>query len=127
MGQLLQCLLEMGTLLTSPHHHHPLHTHTIHHTQLPSLRRAFVRYTGITGALDCALVNNLSLILLSVSGNDLTGTVPPCFLNDPTLEEVYLSHTALTGPLPDVVPPTSPLRTVFAVGLGGEAPALSGE
>ena len=49
--------------------------------QLPSIRRAFIRYTGITGPLDCALVNNPSLILLSVSGNNITGTIPECFLN----------------------------------------------
>jgi hypothetical protein len=36
-------------------------------------------------------------------------------LQDPTLQELYLSQTGLSGPLPDVVPTSSPLRLLYAI------------
>jgi hypothetical protein len=49
---------------------------------MPALRRAFLRYTKIEGTLPCSLVDNPSLVLLSLSGNPgITGTVPACYLN----------------------------------------------
>jgi hypothetical protein len=49
---------------------------------MPALRRAFLRYTEVEGTLPCALVDNPSLVLLSVSGNPkITGSVPACYLN----------------------------------------------
>jgi hypothetical protein len=49
---------------------------------MSSLRRAFLRYTEIEGTLPCGLVDNPSLVLLSVSGNPkITGSIPACFLN----------------------------------------------
>jgi hypothetical protein len=51
-------------------------------TKVPSMRRLYMRYTNITGPLDCGLVNNPSLTVVSLSGNPaLTGEVPPCFFN----------------------------------------------
>jgi hypothetical protein len=44
------------------------------------------------------------------------------------LEEVYISHTGLTGGLPDVIPEGSPLRTLLTIGKGEpDSPRLSGE
>ncbi|GBF99546.1 hypothetical protein Rsub_12352 [Raphidocelis subcapitata] len=95
---------------------------------MPSLRRAFLRYTDISGVPPCGLVDNPSLVLLSISGNPkLTGTMPACYLNDATLEELYFSQTGLTGRLPNVIPATSPLRVLFAIGTAEPgAPAFSG-
>jgi hypothetical protein len=83
---------------------------------LPRLERLFLRYTGIQGYLWCGMVNSTALTLLSVSGNAIGGTIPECFLSDPTLEELYLSLTNITGGLPDVINPGSRLRVLYANG-----------
>lgn len=49
--------------------------------QMPALRRAFLRSTGVSGGLSCNLVENPVLVLLGLSENDgITGTIPSCFL-----------------------------------------------
>lgn len=48
---------------------------------LPNLQNAFLRYTGITGQPTCSLVNNTALTRLSISGNNLAGSLPACFLS----------------------------------------------
>eukprot|EP00878_Enallax_costatus_P017728 GHUV01018625.1.p1 GENE.GHUV01018625.1~~GHUV01018625.1.p1 ORF type:complete len:897 (+),score=270.26 GHUV01018625.1:870-3560(+) len=85
--------------------------------QLPALQNAFLRYTGLSGPLsdDCDLIKSKNLTRLSISGNNITGSLPDCYLKDETLEELYLSQTGLRGPLPDVVPPGSPLRLLYAI------------
>jgi hypothetical protein len=83
---------------------------------LPRLERLFLRYTGIQGYLWCGLVNSTALSLLSVSGNAIGGPIPECFLADPTLEELYISLTNVTGVLPDVINPGSRLRVLYANG-----------
>lgn len=45
-----------------------------------ALEYAFLRYSGISGDLSCDLVLGYSLRVLSVSGNDVMGTVPACML-----------------------------------------------
>ncbi|KAI8473729.1 MAG: hypothetical protein J3K34DRAFT_409790 [Monoraphidium minutum] len=97
-------------------------------SSMPSLERAFLRGTNITGELDCAMVENPSMVLLSVTGNtQLTGGIPDCFFNDPTLEELYMSDTGLEGTLPDVIPVGSPLRTLFIINTGIDgSPAHTG-
>jgi hypothetical protein len=47
---------------------------------LPALQNAFLRYTGLDGPLSCGLVANPTLTRLSISGNNVTGTLPPCML-----------------------------------------------
>lgn len=96
--------------------------------KLASLRRAYLRYTNVTGPMDCSLVDNPSLVVLSLTGNKgLTGGVPECYLKDPTLQELYISDSGLTGGLPDIIPTGSPLRVLIAHGVGGaNAPGLNG-
>eukprot|EP00883_Tetradesmus_obliquus_P002744 jgi/Sobl393_1/12953/SZX66506.1 len=48
---------------------------------LPALQNAFLRYTGLDGPLDCGLVANPTLTRLSLSGNNVTGTLPACMLS----------------------------------------------
>jgi hypothetical protein len=48
---------------------------------MPALEAAFLRYSGVRGALACRLLDTAPrLERLSVSGNRLTGTLPACFL-----------------------------------------------
>lgn len=41
-----------------------------------------MRYTGLTGSLgdDCALIKSLNLTRMSISGNNITGSLPDCYL-----------------------------------------------
>jgi hypothetical protein len=49
---------------------------------MPSLRRVYMRHTNLTGPLACSLVDNPTLTVVSLSGNEgITGEVPNCFLN----------------------------------------------
>ncbi|KAI8463823.1 MAG: hypothetical protein J3K34DRAFT_474850 [Monoraphidium minutum] len=90
--------------------------------KLPNLKRAYLRRTNITGGLLCALAEGPALQTLSVAGNaGITGAVPSCLLDSPTLEEVFISDTGLSGLLPDVIKPDSPLRILFAVGPGADS------
>jgi hypothetical protein len=53
-----------------------------HPPQMPELRRLYMRHTNLTGTLECGLVDNPTLTVVSLSGNEgITGEVPPCYLN----------------------------------------------
>ena len=47
-----------------------------------SLSTIFLRYTGLTGQLtdDCTLMNPQNLTRLTISGNNITGSLPKCYL-----------------------------------------------
>eukprot|EP00775_Hariotina_reticulata_P004434 gene4434-4689_t len=77
---------------------------------MPALENAFLRYTGIRGPVSCDLVKSRRVTRLSLSGNNVTGSLPACMLQSPSLQELYLSQTWMSGTLPDAVPSTSPLR-----------------
>jgi hypothetical protein len=47
---------------------------------MPALQNAFLRYTGLAGPLSCGLVAPPTLTRLSISGSNLTGSLPPCML-----------------------------------------------
>jgi Leucine-rich repeat (LRR) protein len=86
---------------------------------LPQLRALFARYAGVTGRLEdaCPLVAGGALEVLSLSGNsDIAGAVPSCLLAAPQLEELYISGLAVSGPLPNVLPQSSRLRALYAIG-----------
>lgn len=56
--------------------------HCLHRAQLPSLRRLYMRYTNLTGSLECSLVSKPSLTVVSLSGNmGITGPIPDCYMN----------------------------------------------
>lgn len=56
---------------------------------------------------------NLALAVLAVC---VHACLSVC-LQSPTLQELYLSQTGLSGRLPDVVPRNSSLKALFAIGL----------
>jgi hypothetical protein len=64
---------------------------------LPALQNAFLRYTGLSGPLSCDLVANPSLTRLSISGNNVTGSLPACMLQvgDAAGCDGYLAASAL--------------------------------
>jgi hypothetical protein len=69
-----------------------------------------------------------ALQMLTLSGNQLTGTIPPCFISAPELQELYMSGNRLDGPLPDNFN-ASKLMVFYASNqtersLGGEQRAL---
>lgn len=59
------------------------------------------------------------------AANQLTGTVPPCLLASPPLQELYLGANALEGPLP-APPPQSRLLIISAFGMVGRGGGMHG-
>jgi hypothetical protein len=62
--------------------------------------------------------------VLTLSGNQLSGTIPPCFTSAPALQELYMSGNRLAGPLPDNFN-TSKLMVFYAINQTGKS--LDGE
>lgn len=94
-------------------------------SNLTSLERLYLRYTRIKGEITCALPRVFpNLKVLTLSGNSISGPIPPCLLDWPSLQQLYISATNLTGPLPEI-PPNSNLRILLSIGRE-RGPGLTG-
>ncbi|KAL9297160.1 hypothetical protein ACSQ67_023056 [Phaseolus vulgaris] len=78
-----------------------------------SLRSLIVSHNSLTGKIDPQICNLKSLMLLDLSFNNLSGTVPSCLGSSSQLLQILvLKGNKLTGPFPGTYTKTSDLRMI---------------
>lgn len=82
---------------------------------LANLEFLYFRSTDLSGPLPCRLVDEKPYLrVLDISDTQASGQLPDCMVEHPAMEELFLTRTLLTGPIPDKIPFGSHLRILYS-------------
>lgn len=78
---------------------------------LPNLQYVDLGFDSIEGPLDsaCGLAKTKVLASLNLMNNQISGSIPACITQLPTMVELHLDFNQLTGVIPNFYTPNSPL------------------